>query len=57
MKSMTLVYIAIVLIIGSGWIMNIVEIVGSDFGNITGMLVIRCVGIFVPPLGGVMGYL
>jgi len=40
-----------------GWVWNIVKITHSDFGHITGMLVIRCIGIFVAPLGAVLGFL
>lgn len=40
-----------------GWVLNVIAIAGSDFGQITGMLVLRCVGIFVAPLGCVLGYL
>jgi hypothetical protein len=51
---------AIYLIVGLagvvGWVMNIVDIANSDFDNITGMLVIRVIGVFVPPLGAVLGY-
>lgn len=51
---------ALYLIIGlagvTGWVMNIVDIVNSDFSNITGMLVIRIIGVFVAPLGAVLGY-
>ena len=39
-----------------GWIANIVKIVGSDFGHITGMLVVRVIGIFVAPLGAILGF-
>jgi len=39
-----------------GWVMNIVDIVNSDFSSITGMLVVRIIGVFVPPLGAVLGY-
>lgn len=40
-----------------GWIANIVKLVGMDFGAITGLLVVRAIGIFIAPLGSVMGYL
>lgn len=40
-----------------GWIWNIVKIVGSNFDVISGLLVIRIIGIFVAPLGCVVGYL
>lgn len=40
-----------------GWVANIVKIIGSNFDNpITTMLVVRLIGIFVAPLGAVIGY-
>jgi hypothetical protein len=39
-----------------GWIMNIVEIVTSSFDPITGLLVLRCIGVFLFPLGAILGY-
>lgn len=39
-----------------GWIHNIVVIVGADFSHLTGMLVLRVIGIFVAPIGAVLGY-
>ncbi len=44
------------LLIG-GWIANVVKLVGMVDGGITAMLVIRIVGVFAPPVGGVLGYL
>lgn len=39
-----------------GWVLNIVDLAHMDFAHITGMLVIRAIGIVVAPLGAVMGY-
>ena len=39
-----------------GWVMNIIEIVQTVADPITGMFVLRCVGIVVAPLGAVLGY-
>jgi hypothetical protein len=39
-----------------GWVMNIIDIVNSDFHNVTGMLVLRIIGVFLAPLGAVLGY-
>jgi len=39
-----------------GWVMNIMTIAGSEFTPITGLLVLRVVGIFVAPLGAVLGW-
>lgn len=40
-----------------GWIANIVKLVGMSMDPITGMLIVRAVGIVLAPLGAVMGYL
>jgi hypothetical protein len=39
-----------------GWIANIVKLIGLPSLELTGMTIGRIAGIFVPPLGGVMGY-
>lgn len=39
-----------------GWIMNIIAIAHSEFVPITGLLVLRIVGIFIGPIGAVLGY-
>jgi prepilin-type N-terminal cleavage/methylation domain-containing protein len=49
--------VVLVLVGGTGWVWNVVKIVGSDFGAITGMLVMRVIGVFVAPLGCVLGFL
>ena len=56
----TLTEIIVVLLImfgGGGWVWNIVKIASADFSDITGMLILRIIGIFVAPLGAVLGYL
>jgi len=40
-----------------GWVLNIVKIVDANFDPITGMVVLRCIGVFVAPLGAVLGFL
>ena len=50
------VLIAVAMVGCGGWIANIVKIVGSDFAQITGLLVARVVGVFVAPLGAVLGF-
>jgi hypothetical protein len=39
-----------------GWVWNIVKVAQSDFAVLTGLLVLRIVGIFVAPLGAILGY-
>jgi TRAP-type uncharacterized transport system fused permease subunit len=51
-----LLYLAIIIGCFYGWISNIMIIAGSNFSDITGLLVLRVVGIFVAPLGVVLGY-
>jgi hypothetical protein len=40
-----------------GWIANIVKIFWAVNETITGLFILRCVGVAVPPLGVVLGYL
>lgn len=51
-----LMWLTIMLAAGYGWVMNIVKIAHMGFEPFTGMVVFRCVGVFVPPLGVVLGY-
>ncbi len=50
-------YFALIIAIAYGWIANIITIANSNFSDITGILVLRVVGIFVAPLGVVLGYI
>jgi hypothetical protein len=38
-----------------GWILNIVEII-SNF-SVTGLMVMRVIGVFMAPLGAILGYI
>lgn len=38
-----------------GWVLNIVAIANADFAHVTGMLVLRIIGVFLPPIGSVLG--
>lgn len=49
---------SLMMIIGAwGWTWNIIKIVGSDFDPLAGMVILRCIGVFVVPLGVVLGFL
>ena len=48
---------ALILACGFGWVWNIVKIVHAGFSIFTGLLIARCIGVFVPPLGVVLGFL
>ena len=52
-----LVWLAIIGALIYGWVANIITIAHSNFSDITGILVLRVVGIFVAPLGTVLGYI
>ena len=40
-----------------GWVMNIITIVGTPEFEFTGLLVGRVIGVFVAPLGAILGYI
>lgn len=40
-----------------GWVLNIITLFGASFDPFTGELLLRIIGIFVGPLGAIMGYL
>ncbi len=52
-----LLTISVVIASVTGWVFNIIEIFNIANAPITGMLVLRIVGIFVAPLGAILGYL
>ena len=60
MKSALTIYWTVTILITVlafyGWVSNILAITGSDFTEVTGLLVIRCIGVVIAPLGAVMGY-
>lgn len=58
-QGFTFVEMAVVLLVligAGGWIANVVKLVGMLEGSITAMFVARVVGIFVAPLGSILGF-
>jgi len=51
-----ILWLAIVVAFCYGWIANIITIAHSDLSTFTGMLILRIAGIFVAPLGAILGY-
>lgn len=49
-----LIWLGILLLGAIGWICNIIEIAHSDF--VSGMVILRVIGIFFFPLGAVLGW-
>ena len=48
--------IALAAAIAVGWILNIVKLIQTDFVPMTTMLIARVIGIFLVPLGAVLGF-
>lgn len=42
--------------LGLGWVLNIVALAHMQIPPFTGLLILRVVGIFIPPIGGIVGY-
>ncbi len=55
--QLALVLLIVALVGAWGWISNIIKLASMDFGGVTGMLVLRAIGVFVAPLGAVLGFL
>lgn len=56
LKGAGLFYLAVILAGIGGWIANIIKLVAMDTDHLSGMLVARAIGIFVAPLGSVLGF-
>jgi hypothetical protein len=61
MKLAFLVWLVLAVAGVGGWIANIVKVVHMgmpvDVGHATVLFVLRIVGIFIPPLGAILGYI
>ena len=51
-----IVYLLVAIALFVGWVLNVVAIFSLLGGDITAELVIRIVGVFAFPLGGIVGY-
>lgn len=52
-----LLLVAVFILGFAGWVMNIMTIAGSSFNDLTGLLILRVVGIFIAPMGAVLGWI
>ena len=57
MEILGIVFIALAILFLVGWVMNIVKLITNMHSPITGVFVLRIVGIFVPIIGAIMGWL
>jgi hypothetical protein len=46
----------IILGLGIGWFINVAKLLSMEALPLTGLFIVRIIGIFVAPLGGVIGY-
>jgi hypothetical protein len=51
------IVVLIILAAGTGWCINVGKFVKSDFDTPLKAEVIRGIGVFVPPVGAVVGYI
>lgn len=54
-----LIYAIIIVVIGIGWVLNILDLLEYTIETIQidiAVFIIRVIGIFIAPLGAVMGY-
>ena len=52
-----LIVLLVILAGGFGWCWNIVKLISMSLDPITGLLIVRAIGIFVFPVGMIVGYL
>lgn len=56
-KGFSVIELLVGVLIAVGWVMNIITLFGSSFAPLTVEVVSRVVGVFIAPLGAVLGYL
>lgn len=52
-----LVYLGIAGTLAVGWVFNVMSIWHSIDNPVTAKFILRCIGVFVFPVGGILGYL
>ena len=57
MNKAVVAYLLVVLLLIVGWVMNLVAFCRCDFEAPYKAEIIRAVGVVVPPVGGVAGYI
>lgn len=50
-----LIQLILVVLVGWGWVLNILQIMAMEV-ILTGLGVLKVVGIFIPPLGSLLGW-
>jgi hypothetical protein len=55
-NAIGLVFLFIMALGAVGWIKNLFALLGSNFDPITGEVMLRVIGVFISPIGAVMGW-
>lgn len=50
-----LLWLIVIVVFIVGWVMNLFKLVGMVDGGVTALLFIRALGLFVAPLGAILG--
>lgn len=49
-------YVLVILAMLVGWVMNLVTVFNTAHAELTGIFILRVIGVFMAPIGGVLGY-
>lgn len=57
-KVLFLLYVTVVVLAIGGWVANVVKIITTGFviSQWGGLEVARCIGVFIAPLGSILGF-
>ncbi len=51
-----LIWLGVIITVAVGYVFNILDLF-SDLSTVNGVFIMRIIGIFLPPIGAIMGYL
>lgn len=50
-----LIWLGVIITVAVGYVFNILDLF-SDLSTVNGVFIMRIIGIFLPPIGAIMGY-
>ena len=54
--AIELVSVVLVLALVGGWVANIYKVCAADWAHLSGLLIMRVIGVFLAPVGAVLGF-
>ena len=57
MRVVVIVWLAAIIVLITGWVMNVISIFHTAEAPMTGVFILRCIGVVVPPIGGILGWI